>query len=260
MNDWLSIAKTIRQGARIRTVCSEGCGTDKSQIISHSAHGFSRHCFRCGTSAFKPHGTRSIADIERHKKERALLEATSLALPDDFTLHVPAHAAVWYYKYGISAALAREYGIGYTPDLDRIVLQVREDSKLTALQLRAVQPGVKPKYINPGGASVASALFYAGDKQSSVVVVEDIISAIKVGRVHFAASILGTNLTDQRLAKLARDCTRVILWLDNDKAGDFGYQKASRKLELIGLNYRRVRTEKDPKAYSLDDIRSILHD
>lgn len=258
--DWLEIAKKLPQGSKVRTKCSENCGADNSQLVSHTEKGYHRHCFRCKTSNFEGHGLRSIELIERHKKERAIKRDALVQLPEDFTLDVPQRAAVWYYKYGISAELAASYGIGYTPELDRVVLPVFEDEELIAVQMRAVDPWRKPKYLNPVGPKVSSAIFESAPATGVTVVVEDILSAIKVGRVHHATSILGTNMTDARALKIAGRNHTALLWLDGDRAGIKGTVPAERQLNMLGVNVRRIRTTGDPKTYSLQDIRSIIHD
>jgi DNA primase len=257
--DWLEIAKKLPQGSKIRTRCSEpGCGKDNSQLISHDERGYRAWCFRCRIPKFEGHGLRSIELIERHKKERAIRREARVELPADYTLEVPARAAIWYYKYGISAELAASYGIGYTPDLDRVVLPVYEEDELIALQMRAVDPWRKPKYLNPQGPRVSSALFESAPATGVTIVVEDILSAIKVGRVHHCTSILGTTMTDQRALKIAERNQKAIIWLDGDKAGAKGASSAERQLQLFGVDVSRITTSGDPKTYSLEAIRSII--
>lgn len=259
--DWLEIAKKLPQGSRIRTKCSEpGCGKDNSQLVSHDEKGYRAWCFRCRIPKFEGHGLRSIELIERHKKERAIRREALVELPADYTLEVPARAAIWYYKYGISAELAASYGIGYTPDLDRVVLPVYEGDELTAMQMRAVDPWRKPKYLNPAGPKVSGAIFESAPATGVTVVVEDILSAIKIGKVHHATSILGTNMTDARALKIASHNHTALIWLDGDKAGVKGTIPAERQLAMLGVNVRRIRTTDDPKTYSLEAIRSIIHD
>lgn len=257
--DWLEIAKGIPQGSNIRMVCFEGCGQDNSQLVSHSHKGYNRYCFRCNAHEFVPHGMLRIADIERHKREREIMSARVPTLPKDYTLDVPVRKMLWYLQYGIDADLAREYRIGYSEKLDRIVLPVYEGDELTALQMRATDKWVKPKYLNPHGPKVNSAVFTTHTNHHGItVVVEDILSAIKVGKVAHATSILGTNMTDARAMKIARDNHTAILWLDNDKAGKAGRVDAVRQLQMQGMTVYTVESDKDPKKYNTDEIKLYL--
>lgn len=258
--DWVDIAKKLPVNGRTRTKCIEACGTDESQLISHNPKGYSRYCFRCKSNAFVPAGLRTIEDIKRAREALSELNSKKIHLPTDYTLDVPDRAATWYYKYGISAELARHYKIGYSPSLDRVILPVYQNDELVSMQMRAINSWQKPKYINPKSA-MQNVLFYARDKagQTCTVITEDILSAIKIGRVHHATSILGTNLSDAKASKLAEDNLKVYIWLDGDKAGIQGAKQARKQLNLLGVQTINIQTEKDPKEYSLEDIRRIIH-
>lgn len=134
-----------------------------------------------------------------------------------------------------------------------------ENDELTALQMRAVDPWVKPKYLNPTGPSVSAAIFMSAPPTGVTVVVEDIISAIKVGKVHHSTSILGTNMTDARALKIASHNHTAIIWEDGDKAGRLGAVDAYKQLSMLGVTIRKIKTPDDPKTYSLEDIRSIIN-
>lgn len=259
IENWLEVAKRLRYNAKVRSACSDGCGQDNSQIISHGQRGFSRHCFRCGSSEFVPHGIRKISEIVAIRQARG--ELVDIELPDEYTTDVPVQLAVWYFKYGISDDLAKKYGIGYDPSSHRIILPVWEDGILTAYNARATIEGQFPKYINQEGGAVGSALFYADlsfPESKSTVLTEDYLSAVKISTVHHATSMLGTTLTDARAVKLANKFDTVYIWLDSDKAGMNGALKAARKLRMLGVNVERIQTENDPKTYSREYIENIL--
>ena len=254
-DNWLDIGKNLPAGQKVRVQC---CGQDRSCLVSHNERGYSRFCFRCKANEFVPHGIRRISDIVRHKNEMAFMGQNKVALPSDYTLDVPIHAMEWYLRVGISPELARSYGIGYTPSMDRVVLPVREDGELSAVQMRALRDTQKPKYLNPSGPKVEAAVFTSGPPTGITVVVEDILSAIKVGRVAHATSILGTTMTDQRAWKIARDNHTAIIWMDNDAAGRRGKLRAMNQLSMQGVRVYEVRTEDDPKTYNLDEIKEHL--
>lgn len=264
--DWLEVAKKLPQGGQQRMLCSEGCGGDNSQLVSHNDKGYSRYCFRCKETKFEPAGLRTIEQIERTRKERALvlngMGGDKVTLPSDFTSDIPAKAAIWFYKYGISAELARAYNIGYTPSLNRVVLPVYEDGELVTLQMRAIDEWTKPKYLNPSVKNMSRLLFDSringyGKPERVTVIVEDILSAIKIGKVHHATSILGTNMTAIRAAKIAALNHTALVWLDGDKAGVDGAIQAKKQLELQNVRVININTEHDPKTYSLDEIRRL---
>lgn len=257
--DWLELAKTLPCGQSVRAQC---CAGDKSMLVSHTQHGYRRHCFRCnneGEKKFVPHGILRIADIERHKAELAYSTFEPPRLPSDYTLDIPQRAMLWFMQYGISPELAREYKIGYTPKLDRVVLPVYDlQGDLLCVQMRSVDPSVKPKYLNPPGPKVAAAVFMTGKPTGISIIVEDILSSIKVGKVAHSTSMLGTNMTDQRALTIAKYNHTAIMWTDDDKAGMKGRIHGMRQLKLLGLKVYQVKTPDDPKTYNIEAIKEHL--
>lgn len=228
-------------------------------LVSHDLHGYRCHCFRCGESQFVPHGLQRISDLNRRKAELAFMEERTVRLPKDYTLEIPEKDMLWFLQYGIDPELARSYGIGYSDELDRVVLPVRGlDGKLDAVQMRSTDPNVRPKYLNPFGPKVSAAVFMSGPPTGVTVVVEDILSAIKIGKITHATSILGTALTDERAEKIAKHNHTAVVWTDNDRAGQKGRLKATRQLLLLGMDVYRVRSPDDPKTYNLEDIEEHL--
>ncbi len=91
------------------------------------------------------------------------------------------------------------------------------------------------------------------NKESPVVLVEDLISAHKVSRVCPSIPLFGTDVHPPVLHYLSHNHSEVILWLDKDQ--DFHVKRKALRLEsLINKPVRIVTTEKDPKALSFNEI------
>ncbi len=92
-----------------------------------------------------------------------------------------------------------------------------------------------------------------------IVLVEDLISAHKVGQVRSAIPLFGTTISDLVLKKLVQLNRPVSLWLDDDQ-----YSLLSRKIgrlqSFLGASVRHIRTDKDPKSYSPKEIEGILNE
>lgn len=100
-----------------------------------------------------------------------------------------------------------------------------------------------------------------------LVVVEDALSAIRVGKFVPAVALLGTTVRDKEHTVLSharvsegRTNPRVAVWLDGDKAGRKGRENVARKLSLVGAEVSRINTDKDPKRYTDREIRRLLSD
>jgi hypothetical protein len=271
---WLPAARALPYGTKTKIRCTE-CNTDKTLMISHGNRGCSAYCFRasCGFNDFRPHGELSLAALrQRQLDTEALLRTTSVSLPTDCTDELSPDARVWLLKGGVNEHLRSTYGIQYSPRLDRVILPVRKSGSLLGYTARALN-GSTPKYIakfaNQSDAvflsNPATVLTDAQQKESislDLVITEDVLSAIRVGRTVPAAAILGTAFTDSHLSRLqsALEGTdrRVGVWTDGDKAGRHSSVRIRRMLQLVGCTVQNIRTERDPKLYSNREIRLCL--
>jgi len=262
MKEWLKLAKELPLGHKSRIACTE-CGTaDKSLIINHSNKSYNAYCFRCGDNPFEMKGELSLAELAHIKElnENALKQRLPLSLPEDFTRDIPLAGRLWLYSGGLTESMWSAYGIGYSPNLERVILpvyKINTSKELVWYQCRAIHKGQSPKYIQPSD-SRDTVLFESAGKETDTrcVVVEDILSAIKVGRTRKAFSLLGTKITTPQTNTLSK-YKEVTTWLDSDKAGVTGAYSIRKALQLV-TEVRNVVTEKDPKCYSDKEIKEIL--
>lgn len=92
--------------------------------------------------------------------------------------------------------------------------------------------------------------------QARLIVVEDPVSAIRVGKFVDSMPLLGSHLAQARLNALAKLYTCITFWLDSDK-----YKEAramEQRAKFMGLSSRTIYTAEDPKAYNDDQLREFL--
>lgn len=257
--EWLEIAKNLPCGGKVKVHC---CGNSPSMLISHRENGYSTHCFRCNdpeSHAFVSHGQRSIADIMRHRSELAEYRGKPPRLPSDYTKDIPVQYA-WFLKYGIPMAVAARYHFGWSEFFNRVVVPIynRDAEILDAVHMRAVRPDDKPKWLNMGRPS-PDAMYWAADlnysKASFIVVVEDLLSAIKVRLAGYnAVAILGSEITDTQVQNIIKETASVIVWFDNDAAGRKGQRNAIKQFQMQGIQVFQILSDADPKTYSREAI------
>lgn len=165
----------------------------------------------------------------------------------------PPGAAVWLYKAGLSRADIGELGIYWHPPSDRVVIPYGG-----FYQARACQPGRTPKYMSPSPKPKDLIVAYGSGPE--IVLTEDMLSAIKVGRVTEAWAVLGTRMSEFQLATLMRRNAQVAVWLDPDPPGQVGAHKIMRQLRAVGIPARNVVSGKDPKLYTTGQIAHYLED
>lgn len=141
-------------------------------------------------------------------------------------------------------------------DTRRVFIPVGSDVILA----RAVYKEDTPKYKLFGRLKAA---VFTTQGHSPLVVVEDILSAIKVNRAGYStAAALGTSVTPEIAAKLASVHEDIVLWLDPDKAGISGRTAIKKALGLYPVNvlYARTTIATDPKYQTRDQIRATIED
>ncbi len=241
------------------------CGEGKDTILSHGDRGYSAYCFRCGNIGFEAHGQRSLAELERVRELNLQAERSICnELPKDFTTDIPREHIHWLASGGISPNRAASNGIGWSDRLQRVVLPLYDASgELRYWQARAVLRGQSPKYINPS-VDKTGLLYWstppdqAGD--AGLVIVEDILSAIRVGKHLPTCTAMGTKLSLQQANAIADATTGSIrVWLDPDKAGKDGAAAMYRQLSFITDNIQIIQSDSDPKNLSDREIRDTLN-
>jgi len=252
---WLVAAKKLPTGGRGRY--PHECGSGKAMIISNGRNGYSGYCNRCHANEFEPHGRRTfkeLLELRRLDREHEKLLSASVKLPHDFTLDIPVHAMMWLFKASITPYMARQAGIGYSEYYKRIFLPVYQDGKLIYFQARALHDYQEIKYINPrvDRSNIAYWVIPPGADKSRLVITEDILSAIRVGRFVPTMSALGTKLSIP-LANKIMEYDHATTWLDPDTAGITGAQDMRRM--LLAIPTSNIVTDVDPKNLTDEEIK-----
>lgn len=181
-------------------------------------------------------------------------------LPWDCTSELPTKARLWLLKYHITQEEIYRYNFQYSEQYKRLILPVYKDGRLVYWTGRYFgEECDQPKYLNIK-AEKNDVVFDVGPESSPyLVLVEDILSAIAVGRAGYRAfALLGCQVQDSVLESMQRQCKQatVVLWLDQDKMGT-SFKKAKR-LEVLGFQTKVVVTPLDPKEYKPDQIKTFL--
>jgi len=259
MKNWKDIAKELPLNGKTQTICPEMCGSGEKLSVTHSMKSYWVNCYRCGFTDSEYKGKQSLAELSRIKQlnDNAENEVLELKLPKDFTEDIPLEGRLWLYTAGITQPLWSKYRIGYSAKLERVIMPIYKDNKLIWFQARALHKGQKPKYLQPA-FDRSSVMFESlgHDDATSIVIVEDILSAIAVGRSAKTFSMLGTKITTAQAAYLGK-YNEVTTWLDSDTAGRQGSYKIRKTLSLL-TTVSNILTPLDPKELSDKEIRKCL--
>lgn len=187
------------------------------------------------------------------------INTPSCSLPRDYSVCIPSAGLSWLYKYGITDEEISKYHFGYSERMKRLILPVyNQKGELVYWQGRNLGKVTKenPKYINV--RSSKDALFFVRHERNDerIVLVEDILSACKVGRVTNCLALLGSYVSNNLLSFL-KDYGRIFVWLDEDKRFE-SIKYSSRVKLLTGKDCSSIITELDPKELSEEVIKNIL--
>lgn len=220
-------------------------------------------CFSCGlyipgTGVISLEQARILLD---QQEKRGDTRGTLVQLPPDYTSIIPEQALEWLKQYDISPDEIHHYKMGWSPMYQRLIFPIFDDrGNVLMWQGRFFKVPLgeehRSKYFTQGKVETVLALF--GDDEASqgaVVVVEDFISAIKVARVGSSMCLWGSEFSVLKMSRLARLFSKVIIWLDPDKFSHA--MKCQAKARPYFDHVSVVSTNKDPKAYSTQEIKQL---
>jgi hypothetical protein len=181
---------------------------------------------------------------------------------------LPTEAEAWRIKAGISRAECNYYSIYYNPDWDAIVIPFYGmDGLQMGHQLRPLHKRGGAKYINFQKEPDAQlgGILVSTTKSSTLVIVEDLVSAIHINRAGFDALVnYGTHVKPSVLHQIPERYKTVLVWLDNDNPVVDKHSKDMHNiLHLYNNNgrcIRRISMCDDPKHYDTEQIKAIVND
>ena len=257
--EWLHLAEQLERGGK--AMHKHTCGAGNKLLIENKDKGFAAWCYRCSVGGFVPHPQPSLSERiaalrEQRSADIAVESDPRPPMPANFDPSTwPLEPRVWLYKSGLSNATIKAHGFYWCERIKRVVLPVLDGSKLVYWQARSLDAD-RVKYINPKNAS--KDIFAKYGDTGPVVVTEDILSAVKVGQVVQGWAALGTSLTPAQVMQLAAQ-REVCIWLDNDTAGIKGRARMSAALRALGVDHRIIRSDRDPKMHSLQEIKDLIY-
>jgi hypothetical protein len=255
-----------------RVNCPECGDTRKRLYIKKVPGGYIRHCHNNNCYA----GRGYVPDAPQTPKEtikqiissRNFGETSNeqvvrnIQLPRDATTKIPTIGLGWLYKYYITDEEIKKYNICYSEQYPRLILPVYSGEELIYWQGRSFKlPYTKdnPKYLNIRQSGAKNVFFKVEDihyTDNTLVVVEDILSAIRVGRTHNSLALLGSYFPSIILNEF-RGYENIIIYLDHDKWTTA--IKASIKFnKLTGKRFIVKDHLLDPKVLSPLDLEKFL--
>jgi hypothetical protein len=197
-----------------------------------------KYCFKCGFY-------RSGDAVQRYK-EKEPTEYKELDYPEVCTFS--DECLSYLRQYGLTNDEIYKYLNGHEDGytyLDKDFYFIRRLEKLPKVLIYGKVVGNEP-------------IFKSETETDTIVLVEDVLSAIKVSRVNDCCALLKTAIHDILLYRLAKDYSNVILWLDADMYSHMT-SKLLPKIKPYFNSVRVVMSNKDPKTFSTKEIKKFLN-
>lgn len=281
LRDQLDYSKQTGQSYRVKE-CDTcvGMGNSYAVQITRKPDGFLWSCHRCrmagqhkysgffsDTGASPREVQQVITNASREKKDT---RPEVVSLPDDFTKDLVPKAAVQLYDFGITDEDMDWFDVGWSQAHKRIIFPlytyIRGTSGVHAKKLigflgrkLADDDSNKPKWWSIRQRDIKHPRFIGLPRQihkhQQVVLVEDILSAIRISQIGvLSIALLTTYLPYEMYPALKGWDTKI--WLDSD-----AYTKSVKYQATLGqhgLQSQSIYTDQDPKCYNKTQIEEAI--
>jgi hypothetical protein len=231
----------------MHTAClNSRCGSSDARFVYKDGSSF---CFSCRKS------WRGNWNPYAYTEE--VVKPTGLALPDDTSHDFPPHVVAWVARYGITIEELIEHDCYYSASWDQLIYTWKDgEGRVVLWQGRNFRSTAKAKCFTQGTPDDVLPLY--GEATATLTIVEDPVSAMKIARYTTALPVLGSDLSHNKLARIARlpGLSNVVVWLDGNM-----YPKAQRmaqRFQMLGLTACAVYTEEDPKACTDEVMQEMI--
>lgn len=251
--EWLPQAKRLAVGMRLRV--RHGRERRPNMTIGHERGHYWAYCQSCkeGGKVSKDHVLRLAVEAPE--------APTSLALPADLRPVLGGDYELPVHRFLASKGMAQPYlpKLWFSESARRVCLQ----DALSGWHGRDITERSAAKWLHYSKPQIAGAI------GRCTIITEDLFSMFKVqfalerGRGTFGhvqvASSLGAGI-GVAAALALKDCTQLVWMYDGDKAGDYGYTQASKRMRVHVPKQYRARPPEglDPKDMECEAIRELI--
>ena len=185
--------------------------------------------------------------------------AHKVFLPIDCVFEYPSEVMNWVGQYHLSHRTLLQHRVMWSPSKERLIFPVigGENNFLAYAGRNFNLSDGKPKWVAYG--DLKNTYHFIGEDRGTLVLCEDIVSAIKLSRVAQAMPLFGSHIGIDRWKRLSKIISRgvqCIIWLDPDmRLKSVGESCLGTSL---GLNVRTIMSDKDPKEHTYEEINNIL--
>lgn len=236
--------------------------------VRRTSEGWVWYCHNCGGKGFVPYGVNDLLQICKNKEllEHEVQTNTDYWEPEADEV-LTGYVYDWLENYIYPSEIYRvvsNYKFYGNDRLGWLVMPIfgRDGIKLgwQARNFNHARDKKQPKYITKKKPNLDQPFCFRAIGHNPVcVLVEDIISAVRVGEITDSYAILGspTRIPSDVATELTKYYDKVIVWYDSDK-WSAAKNVANQLTTCYGLATGTIVTEKDPKELGEYRIQQLL--
>jgi transcription initiation factor TFIIIB Brf1 subunit/transcription initiation factor TFIIB len=216
----------------------------------------SAFCFCCGYTIYSNAISRLQETRRRTTNSKSKFNQCCY-LPEDSTGEIPEIAWTWLKEYALTETDIKTNNILWSEENQMLIFPLLIEEELVAWHGRYFGKESKPKATTKG--SLKDVYYMKGNPSTdTIVLVEDLISAIRIGKSNNIAAmpIFGSVIKLKQLLTLHNRYKNILIWLDKNK--EAYSRKISFQARQLGINAYSIISELDPKCYNDDNIKSFL--
>lgn len=264
--EWLPFAPDEPGSVRINHVSPICKGSSDSLKITRTDDDrVYAKCYRCGGFGSMAGRMAAVGSLAKRLHTSHAAIPREVKLPSDMTqefMEFPVKVRSHMHKCGITQPHIYRYGMGWSEKWERFIFPVYRGSDLEGFQAKYFGKEEAPKYITRYKTS--GDLYQVFPSRSPTddklcVVVEDMLSAVRVAEQYNSVCMFGTEMSDKCLEQIVNDYERAVIWTDYD---NFTVRKKGaqirRRLTSLGIDAKILASVVDPKHYSDSEIQGYV--
>jgi len=235
--------------------CKTGYGNNKCGV-TRKEDATLIHCFHCGGRGVIKD---KYANVNRKlsTKPQESVSKTFHRPPQDATEN-PSQWSVgalqWIGRAGLTLAECQQFHMQYSTEAGRVFIPLLKEGDIVGWLGRKIEAEGQ-KYLLSKKDDFIFNIDNGGD---TCIIVEDCLSAIRIGRNYDVVALMGTALNDYVLNKLINRYKSYIIWLDNDNPiVKMKQVKAKNTLSTFGTT-SMLKTANDPKEYTDLELKKLI--
>lgn len=227
------------------------CPSSDAYWEYEDGHGF---CFSCNTyfpATLKARIQKSLV-LRDAVCPTTSSSSTTVIDTSGWTRHLRADALAWLLKYRLTSDEIKNNDIFWDTESQSLVFVIawfptcdvhNKTPKIFISRFFRPLLDKLPKYLTTGPKTSFYKIFGSSKR---LILVEDVVSAIKVARTDSAIPLLGTSVNYSLILKIKDNYDRIDVWLDPDKRKES--LAISLQLNQYGIKSTPIFSQNDPKT------------